>query len=43
MRYKIITYILFLLFALGLIGAASIVSAQRRGLAAPIQHMWYAL
>lgn len=30
MRYKIITYILFLLFALGLIGAASIVSAQAR-------------
>ena len=38
MRYKIITYTLFLLFALGLIGIASIVSAQ-----APIQHMWYAL
>ena len=30
MRYKIITYILFLLFALGLIGAASIVRAQAR-------------
>ena len=30
MRYKIITYILFLLFVLGLIGAASIVSAQAR-------------
>ena len=30
MRYKIITYILFLLFALGLIGTASIVSAQAR-------------
>ena len=30
MRYKIITYTLFLLFALGLIGAASIVSAQAR-------------
>ena len=30
MRYKIITYTLFLLFALGLIGIASIVSAQAR-------------
>ena len=30
MRYKIITYTLFLLFALGLVGAASIVSAQAR-------------
>ena len=30
MRYKIITYTLFLLFALGLIGTASIVSAQAR-------------
>ena len=30
MRYKIITYILFLLFALSLIGIASIVSAQAR-------------
>lgn len=30
MRYKIITYPLFLLFALGLIGIASIVSAQAR-------------
>lgn len=30
MRYKIITYTLFLLFALGLIGIVSIVSAQAR-------------